>query len=107
LTAIPVDPHIVLRVRVAPDGTSDRAIATGARRGSFSLCRRRHALENRDPDGARPRRSDDRLLDIPDGFDLLPNRPEHCKALIPLRKLHRDPSDRILIAGRGSKTCRS
>lgn len=42
--------------------------------------------------------SDMRLLDLPSSFDLLPIRSEHCKALIALPKLHRDPFDRMLIA---------
>jgi PIN domain nuclease of toxin-antitoxin system len=29
---------------------------------------------------------------------MLPIRPEHCRALIALPKLHRDPFDRMLIA---------
>ena len=41
---------------------------------------------------------DERLLDLPGGFDLLPIRPEHCKALTTLPRLHRDPFDRMLIA---------
>jgi PIN domain nuclease of toxin-antitoxin system len=41
---------------------------------------------------------DERLLDLPGGFDLLPVRPEHCKALTMLPTLHRDPFDRMLIA---------
>ena len=39
-----------------------------------------------------------RLLDPPDSFDLLPIRPEHCKEVIALPQLHRDPFDRMLIA---------
>jgi PIN domain nuclease of toxin-antitoxin system len=41
---------------------------------------------------------DMRLLDLPSSFDWLPIRPEHCKALIALPHLHRDPFDRMLIA---------
>lgn len=42
--------------------------------------------------------ADLRLLDPPEGFDLLPIRPEHCKELIVLPRFHRDPFDRMLIA---------
>jgi PIN domain nuclease of toxin-antitoxin system len=42
--------------------------------------------------------ADMRLLDPPEGFDLLPIRPEHCRELIALPRLHRDPFDRMLIA---------
>jgi PIN domain nuclease of toxin-antitoxin system len=41
---------------------------------------------------------DDRLLEIPEGFDLLPVRPDHCKAFVGLPQYHRDPFDRMLIA---------
>ena len=41
---------------------------------------------------------DQRLLTVPDGFDLLPVLPDHCKALVALPQLHRDPFDRMLIA---------
>jgi len=41
---------------------------------------------------------DQRLLAVPDGFDLLPVLPDHCRALVALPRLHRDPFDRMLIA---------
>ena len=41
---------------------------------------------------------DERLLVVPDGFDLLPVLPDHCQALVPLPPRHRDPFDRMLIA---------
>jgi PIN domain nuclease of toxin-antitoxin system len=41
---------------------------------------------------------DPRLLAVPDGFDLLPVLPDHCKALVALPLRHRDPFDRMLIA---------
>ena len=34
----------------------------------------------------------------PEGFELLPIQPEHCRALAHLPRLHRDPFDRMLIA---------
>ena len=39
-----------------------------------------------------------RLLVVPDGFDLLPVLPDHCKALAELPRRHRDPFDRMLVA---------
>lgn len=42
--------------------------------------------------------ADHRLLDIPDGFDLLPVAAGHCKALLALPRRHCDPFDRMLIA---------
>jgi PIN domain nuclease of toxin-antitoxin system len=41
---------------------------------------------------------DERLLDVPDGFELLPILPGHCKVLTALPLQHRDPFDRMLIA---------
>ncbi len=38
------------------------------------------------------------LMDVPQGYDLLPIKPEHCKALARLPRHHRDPFDRMLIA---------
>lgn len=96
-TSILVDTHIVLWLQVAP----------------FRLI----AEERRALDDARSRyvsavtlweiailmalgraAADQRLLDIPDGFDLLPVRPDHCKELLGLPWRHRDPFDRMLIA---------
>ena len=42
--------------------------------------------------------SDTRLLDVPTNFELLPIQPDHCKELLALPQLHRDPFDRMLIA---------
>jgi PIN domain nuclease of toxin-antitoxin system len=41
---------------------------------------------------------DQRLSAVPDGFDLLPVLPDHCRALVALPRRHRDPFDRMLIA---------
>jgi PIN domain nuclease of toxin-antitoxin system len=41
---------------------------------------------------------DERLLDLPTGFDLLPVQPEHCREYAKLQQIHRDPFDRMLIA---------
>lgn len=42
--------------------------------------------------------SDERLVEIPEGFELLPVLPHHCKELIGLLFQHPDPFDRMLIA---------
>jgi PIN domain nuclease of toxin-antitoxin system len=42
--------------------------------------------------------SEPALLEVPAEFDLLPVRPEHCRALLGLQPHHRDPFDRMLIA---------
>ena len=41
---------------------------------------------------------DERLMDVPDGYDLLPIKPDHCKAVATLPRHHRDPFDRMLVA---------
>ena len=41
---------------------------------------------------------DQRLLAVPDGCDLLPVLPDHCRALADLPPRHRDPFDRMPIA---------
>jgi PIN domain nuclease of toxin-antitoxin system len=41
---------------------------------------------------------DELLFDAPVGLELLPIRPQHCKALVASPKLHRDPFDRMPIA---------
>jgi PIN domain nuclease of toxin-antitoxin system len=42
--------------------------------------------------------ANERLLDVPEGYDLLPISPAHCKAFAELPRHHRDPFDRMLIA---------
>ena len=96
-SAILVDTHLILWVRVAPQRLTDgerRALEAARSRYVsivtlweiailMALGRIGHDL---------------RLLAVPDGFDLLPLMPEHCKTLIALPKLHRDPFDQMLIA---------
>ena len=95
--AVLVDTHIVLWVRIAPErltAPERRALETAHFRYVSGVTLWEIAilmtLDRVD--------RDQRLFDIPDGFDLLPIRPEHCTALITLPKLHRDPLDRMLIA---------
>jgi PIN domain nuclease of toxin-antitoxin system len=40
----------------------------------------------------------DQLLSVSQGLDWLPIKPDHCKVLAALPRLHRDPFDRMLIA---------
>jgi PIN domain nuclease of toxin-antitoxin system len=40
----------------------------------------------------------ERLLEVPSGYDLLPILPAHCKAYAGLPRRHRDPFDRMLVA---------
>ena len=39
-----------------------------------------------------------RLLDVSEGYELLPISPTHCRAFAGLPMHHRDPFDRMLIA---------
>jgi PIN domain nuclease of toxin-antitoxin system len=39
-----------------------------------------------------------RLMDVPEGFDLLPILPTHCQSFAALPRHHGDPFDRMLIA---------
>ncbi len=41
---------------------------------------------------------DQRLVEVPEGFELLPIHPHHCRTLVELPQRHRDPFDRMLIA---------
>jgi PIN domain nuclease of toxin-antitoxin system len=40
----------------------------------------------------------ERLMEIPEGYNLLPISPDHCKAFATLPLHHRDPFDRMLVA---------
>ncbi len=96
-TAILVDTHFILWVRVAPQRLSDgeRRALEAARPRYVSIV----SLWEIAILIALGRIGDDlRLLDVPDGFDLLPVTPGHCAALVTLPKLHRDPFDRMLLA---------
>jgi PIN domain nuclease of toxin-antitoxin system len=96
-TAVLVDTHILLWLRIAPErlsGSERRALETARFRYVSAVTLWEIAVLMGLDRVAR----DQRLLAIPDGFDLLPIRPEHCATLIALPKLHRDPFDRMLIA---------
>jgi len=97
IAAILVDTHLVLWARIAPERLTggERRALDDARSCYISdvslweiailMALDRVAQEQR-------------LLAVPDGFDLLPVLPDHCKALVALPRLHRDPFDRMLIA---------
>jgi PIN domain nuclease of toxin-antitoxin system len=97
IAAILVDTHLVLWARVAPERltTGERRALDDARScyvSAVSLWEIAMLM-------ALDRISQDhRLLAVPDGFELLPVLPDHCKALVALPRLHRDPFDRMLIA---------
>ena len=97
IAAILIDTHLFLWARVTPERltTGERRALDDARACYVSAVSLWEiailmALDRiaRDP----------RLLAVPDGFELLPVLPDHCKALVPLPPRHRDPFDRMLIA---------
>ena len=97
IAAILVDTHLFLWARVTPERltTGERRALDNARLCYVSAASLWEiailmALERI--------AQDQRLLTVPDGFDLLPVLPDHCKALVALPRVHRDPFDRMLIA---------
>ena len=97
IAALLVDTHLVLWARIAPERltTGERRVLDDARSCYMSAVSLWEiailmALDRIARDA--------RLLRVPDGFDLLPVLPDHCKALVALPRLHRDPFDRMLIA---------
>jgi PIN domain nuclease of toxin-antitoxin system len=97
VTAILVDTHFILWLRVAP-----RTLTRGERAALDNAPTRHVSIVSlweiailvtvgRIP-------PDDRLLETPVGFDLLPVREEHCKSYAVLPMHHRDPFDRMLVA---------
>ena len=97
IAAILVDTHLVLWARIAPErlSTGERRALDDARSCYVSAVSLWElailmALERI--------AQDQRLLAVPDGFDLLPVLPDHCRALVALPRRHRDPFDRMLIA---------
>jgi PIN domain nuclease of toxin-antitoxin system len=97
IAAILVDTHLVLWARIAPERLTngERRALDDARSCYVSAVSLWEiailmALERI--------AQDQRLLAVPDGFDLLPVLPDHCKALVALPRRHRDPFDRMLIA---------
>lgn len=96
-TAVLVDTHIVLWVRITPEKLTSgerRALDTARSRYVSAVTLWEIAiLMTLGRVG-----SDRRLLDVPAGFELLAVRPDRCKALIALPQRHRDPFDRMLIA---------
>jgi PIN domain nuclease of toxin-antitoxin system len=95
--AVLVDTHIVLWARITPQrlSSAEREALDAAQQRFISVATLWEIaiLMTLGRVG-----SDARLLDLPDGFDLLSIRPEHCKAFTALPRLRRDPFDRMLIA---------
>jgi PIN domain nuclease of toxin-antitoxin system len=97
IAALLVDTHLVLWARIAPERLTmrERRALNDARScyvSAVSLWEIAILMSL----GRIGR--DQRLLAVPDGFDLLPVLPDHCRALVALPRRHRDPFDRMLIA---------
>ena len=97
IAALLVDTHLVLWARVVPERLTidERRALDGARSCYVSAVSLWEIAILMALDRIA---RDERLLAVPDGFDLLPVLPDHCKALIALPRRHRDPFDRMLIA---------
>ena len=97
IAALLVDTHLVLWARVAPERLTagERRALDDARSCYMSAVSLWEIAILMALDRVA---RDKRLLMVPDGFELLPVLPDHCKTLIALPRRHRDPSDRMLIA---------
>ena len=97
IAAILVDTHLILWARIAPERLTigERRTLDDARVCYISAASLWEIAILMALDRIA---HDQRLLDIPDGFDLLPVLPDHCRALVALPRRHRDPFDRMLIA---------
>jgi PIN domain nuclease of toxin-antitoxin system len=97
IAALLVDTHLVLWARVAPERLTadERRALDGARSCYMSAVSLWEIAILMALDRVA---QDPRLLMVPDGFDLLPVLPDHCKELVALPLRHRDPFDRMLIA---------
>jgi PIN domain nuclease of toxin-antitoxin system len=97
IASILVDTHLVLWARIAPERltTGERRTLDDARAryvSAVSLWQIAILI------GLGRVARDERLLAVPDGFELLPLLPDHCRSLVALPQRHRDPFDRMLIA---------
>jgi PIN domain nuclease of toxin-antitoxin system len=95
--ALLLDTHIFLWIRIEPGKLTERersGLDAAPRRTvsivslwEIALLASLGRIEN-----------DPRLFVLPQGIELLPLLPDHCKELIGLPQIHRDPFDRMLIA---------
>ena len=97
IAAILVDTHLILWARIAPERLTigERRALDDARLCFISAV---SLWEIAILMALGRVAQDQRLLDIPDGFDLLPVLPDHCRSLVALPRRHRDPFGRMLIA---------
>ena len=97
IAALLVDTHLVLWARVAPERltTGERRALDDARSCYMSAVSLWEIAILMVLDRVA---RDQRLLMVPEGFELLPVLPDHCEELVALPPRHRDPFDRMLIA---------
>jgi len=97
IAALLVDTHLVLWARIAPERLKpgERRALDDARSCYVSAVSLWEIAILMALDRVA---RDERLFAVPDGFDLLPVLPDHCRALLALPRRHRDPFDRMLIA---------
>jgi PIN domain nuclease of toxin-antitoxin system len=97
VAALLLDTHIFVWIRTAPEilvAAERRALDSAAPRFISAISIWEIAIL-----ASRGRiAADERLFVLPQGFELLPVLPEHCKELLQLPHHHRDPFDRMLIA---------
>ena len=96
-TALLVDTHILLWARTEPEilrAGELRAIQTAEARFVSAVTLWEFGILI----GLGRIEANERLLDVPEGYDLLPISPAHCRMVARLPRLHRDPFDRMLIA---------
>jgi PIN domain nuclease of toxin-antitoxin system len=95
--AILIDTHFVLWLRTRPQSltSGERNALEGADLryiSAVSLWEIAILLAKRRIPG------DEQLLEIPQGFEMLPIAPAHCHMVMRLPQLHGDPFDRMLVA---------
>jgi PIN domain nuclease of toxin-antitoxin system len=97
VAALLLDTHIFVWIRTAPEilvAAERRALDSAAPRFISAISIWEIAIL-----ASRGRiAADERLFVLPQGLELLPVLPEHCKELLQLPHHHRDPFDRMLIA---------
>ena len=92
-----VDTHILLWLRTGPEilQTGElRAIEAAANRYVSAVTLWEFAILI----GLGRIEANERLMDVPEGFDLLPVLSTHCQSFARLPRHHGDPFDRMLIA---------
>lgn len=97
ITSVLVDTHLILFARVGPRrltaGERSRVEEADIRYVSMASLWEIAILLRL---GRIP--GDDQLISVPEGFELLPIRIDHCKTAAALPQYHRDPFDRMLVA---------